>query len=615
MEEKTPIMLEEALKYLSKSWAVIPIGAGEDKKSPLIPTWAEFQKRLPTVQEVTAWWTQWPEANIAVVTGKISGISVVDVDCKKDPNNPDIIIEQGSTKGLPPTLTAKTGSGGWHLFYQYPEGLASRIGVKPLVDIKSDGGYIILAPSLHKSGRRYEWVLIEELQPFPLENFDLFDHKYKNTDWSSLIEGVPVGERNKAAAQLVGKLLKSFKQPDWGATVWPMVVYWNKGLSEPLHETELRAVFNSITNRELKALSGIQPEEEGEDIVLPMSEVVARLKNDVSLNFPCGFELIDEALSGGFKEGDLIVVTGKSGFGKTTLAQTFSFNMAMNKIPSLWLSYEVLLRELWAKFTKMGADDTLMTYTPIRNVSGKVEWVEKKIIEAKEKYKTKVVFIDHLGFLVPTTDNKSVMANYSLYLGAICRELKRIAIKEEVIIVLMVHLRKANGDNLTMDDIGHSAAISQESDAVLLINRQLSGVKDGEDIYKEDSQIKILKNRRTGISKEISVRMNNGLLLESTKAQILLDRSVDFANKKVEVANRGLTEAKSWEHLSDDEEVAAKLKVVKEEEAVRDELLQKRANLALEVASEVKQIMVDKGIAYIHEELKSDEINADDINF
>ena len=70
-------MLMDALDFVTKrECSVIPVA--RDKR-PLVK-WEEFQKRRPTEEEVESWWTRWPDANIAIVTGRISGLVVVDAD-------------------------------------------------------------------------------------------------------------------------------------------------------------------------------------------------------------------------------------------------------------------------------------------------------------------------------------------------------------------------------------------------------------------------------------------------------------------------------------------------------------------------------------------------------
>jgi len=75
----TQDILDAALEYLDKGFSVIPVG--RDKR-PLVK-WEEFQKRHATREEVEAWWEKWPNANVAIICGKISGIFCVDADGDK----------------------------------------------------------------------------------------------------------------------------------------------------------------------------------------------------------------------------------------------------------------------------------------------------------------------------------------------------------------------------------------------------------------------------------------------------------------------------------------------------------------------------------------------------
>ena len=103
---------------------------------------------------IKAWWTEYPSANIAIATGSISGIIVVDVDTG-DGKEGDIAIttacaDQG---GVPATLKARSGSGGAHYFYRFRENPFTRkIGFLKHVDYLSDGGYVIVQPSVNLKG-------------------------------------------------------------------------------------------------------------------------------------------------------------------------------------------------------------------------------------------------------------------------------------------------------------------------------------------------------------------------------------------------------------------------------------------------------------------------------
>lgn len=109
-------------------------------------------------QVITAWWTRWPAANLAVRSGVDSGILVVDIDPDRG-GEATIAALEAEHGELSPTWAAETGGGGLHLWYQHPVGpVPCSVGkLGPGLDIRADGGYIVAPPSLHRSGARYHW--------------------------------------------------------------------------------------------------------------------------------------------------------------------------------------------------------------------------------------------------------------------------------------------------------------------------------------------------------------------------------------------------------------------------------------------------------------------------
>jgi len=109
-------ILDSALKYISKGLSVIPISGEVGKKNPLIPTWKNYQKRLPTEEEVTSWFRQWPDAKLAIICGEVSGgVSVLDIDARNDAGKALLTKLTADVENLP-TMAVKTPGGGLHLY-------------------------------------------------------------------------------------------------------------------------------------------------------------------------------------------------------------------------------------------------------------------------------------------------------------------------------------------------------------------------------------------------------------------------------------------------------------------------------------------------------------------
>lgn len=114
------------------------------------------------IEVVRAWWAQFPGCNWGVACGKASGIIVIDIDPRKGGYESFEEYEQSrrDTGDFGDTLLAKSGGNGKHIYIEYPEGstIGNRVNWLPGVDIRSNGGYVVLPPSNHLSGGFYEWL-------------------------------------------------------------------------------------------------------------------------------------------------------------------------------------------------------------------------------------------------------------------------------------------------------------------------------------------------------------------------------------------------------------------------------------------------------------------------
>jgi hypothetical protein len=241
--------IETAQRYLARGWSVLPLRARD--KRPLI-VWEPLESSRPSAEQVADWFSRWPDANIGIVTGEISNLIVLDIDPQ---HGGDASLErlQRQFGLLPTTIEATTGGGGRHLYFAHPGGLIrNRTGLAQGIDLRGDGGYIVVPPSIHPSGRRYAWaagqspedVALAALPRWILRSGGI-RAKRTLSDWRRLVhEGVPEGQRNSSIASLAGHLL--WHQVD-SEVVLELLLAWNRmRCRPPLDDAEVAQVVSNI---------------------------------------------------------------------------------------------------------------------------------------------------------------------------------------------------------------------------------------------------------------------------------------------------------------------------------------------------------------------------------
>ena len=213
---------------------------------------------------INEWWKKWPNANIAVVTGKESGFVALDVDPRHGGEESlSLLLNQYGT--LPETIEAITGGQGRHILFKNPGNIRNRTNILPGLDIRGEGGYIVVAPSLHACGKRYEWELSSRPLEVPLSDMPKWllqmisepvkDNPARKPEnyWAKIIQGVREGERNMSAASLAGYLLRhGIAAP----IVYELMLLWNERNNPPESVEVIEATFHSILKRDLKRLKG-----------------------------------------------------------------------------------------------------------------------------------------------------------------------------------------------------------------------------------------------------------------------------------------------------------------------------------------------------------------------
>jgi hypothetical protein len=108
------------------------------------------------IAQVRQWWRRWPEANVGVITGAVSGLVVLDVD-PRNCGEKSLAELEGIHGPLHRTIESLTGGGGQHLYFRHPATVVPCGSVAPGLDVKADGGLVVCPPSGHVSGRDYVW--------------------------------------------------------------------------------------------------------------------------------------------------------------------------------------------------------------------------------------------------------------------------------------------------------------------------------------------------------------------------------------------------------------------------------------------------------------------------
>lgn len=157
LAKKVPRCLRAALAYAERGWRVLPLRP--HRKEPVGRLVRHGLSDATTDGDmILRWWSEEPEAGVAIATGEESGIWVLDID---GPIGALILWDKEAKNGPIHTLAQRTGreNGGRQLFFSWPSGMQVKCQAEivPGIDVRGRGGYVIAPPSVHPSGRRYTW--------------------------------------------------------------------------------------------------------------------------------------------------------------------------------------------------------------------------------------------------------------------------------------------------------------------------------------------------------------------------------------------------------------------------------------------------------------------------
>lgn len=233
---------------------------------------------------------------------------------------------------------------------------------------------------------------------------------------------------------------------------------------------------------------------EGPDKVISVHEFRKIHENRAeNPSYGTGFPSLDRHMDK-LMEGELIVLSGPTKHGKSTLALTLTRNLHKIGVPSLFFTFEMSPYVLFCK-----RYPSLTTFVPASLKTHDLPWIYNRVQEAREKHNCRVVFIDHLYFVV----DMAKMRNPSLEIGSVVRFLKTMAVELNVVVFLLTHIGKEDRQAPrapTDADLRDSSFVAQEADSTIMVHRWFKHERTGQ-LYRSNdkSVINVCNHRRTGM--------------------------------------------------------------------------------------------------------------------
>jgi KaiC/GvpD/RAD55 family RecA-like ATPase len=495
------LLIDAALFYASRGWLLFPCKTRD--KTPTLKWRDEATKDSDRIRE---WWTKTPEANIGIMCGKESGIVVLDVDRGHggDESLMALIVEHGQ---LPTTPESITGGGGRHIFFLHPgieiPNSAGKLGLG--LDIRGDGGYVVAPPSVHPSGKIYEWEASGKPSQIPLAFMPqwLIDLLIEKTmaiggNGHKPASEIPIkierGARNQTLASLAGSMRR--RGMDAESIYAALQVENNKRCDPPLPDGEVRQIAESYDRYQPKTPPQFVPEKteyhEPSTAYELASKFVDLLDNLEGRSIPTWIIPLDKSV-GGLERQTLTVLAGRPGMGKSTLAWQIARNIATNKQKIFFYSLEMSATSLWAKascgalgirwrdvrnggITDLQRESIIRKSNELMDVYGDKLLVDDGINTTDtirigaEKHSPDLIVIDHLRLVADKGEDEIQR------LGAITQWLKFIAKDYNCAVLCLAQLNRGveNRENKRpqLSDLRDSGQIEENSDVVLMMYRE-----------------------------------------------------------------------------------------------------------------------------------------------
>jgi Bifunctional DNA primase/polymerase, N-terminal/AAA domain/Primase C terminal 1 (PriCT-1) len=486
-------LVQVAISYAEKGFQVFP--CRPKSKKPATPN--GFKDATMDEQTILGWWEQNPQYNIAVATGKASGFVVLDVDGDAGEQT---IRERGLH--IPATVLVRTGNG-WHHWFAYPEGEGLRNSVGILgkgLDIRGDGGFVVVPPSVHPDGEAYEWGVSLEAAtlaecPDWLTERRSGPYNRPKVDVRAMIEE---GSRNSELYR-VGCLLRRTYE-DYEDILTGLTMHNERRCNPPLPTNEVERIAGSVMRyepeKEQVSPSPKKVESDTGEIGVIMSEVQA--------------ERVEWLWESRIPLGKLTILDGDPSLGKSVITMDLAARVTTGRaFPNGDVDHVGNLDHL-------DHVDHLGGVVILSAEDGLADTIRPRL-DAAGADTSKIVAIS----TVPDSEGNERTISIPQDITTIEAAIRRVGARLVIIDPLMAFLSgEANKDQDVRKALTPLARMAEHTGVAVLVIRHLNKQQGGKALYRGGSSIGIIGAARSGLVVETHPDNKDLRVLAMNKANL-----------------------------------------------------------------------------------------------
>lgn len=522
----------DALQYAKKGLLVFPLHAVKDGKctcgkadcgSPAkhprtVNGLKQASKDLIFVRSLFSNFT-YASANIAVLTGEESNLVVVDIDVAKGGQIEDL-YKFVPKEILEKTLWIRTG-GGFHLYFRFPPNAEIRSSAGKLgtnIDVRGSGGYVVAPPSMHISGKQYEFINDNKLMPFPQAFIEKLSEEPRTENGDSKgdtfqVHSYTEGTRNDSLTKVAGKLRHAGLSE---IELEPALLKINaERCQPPLSEHEVLQIVHSVARYDVgqEPNTVFESVKDAADFPSLLLTKTANICIEESKLTPTPKTLFDDF----WFEGEICILFADTGLGKSVLAVQVAdsitkhlpighFALQAEKQKVLFFDCELSQKQFEKRYA-VKENDILTNHYVFDN--GFLRTVINRNAEMPKRFKTFEEYLNFsLEYEIVQTGTRILIVDNITYLKSatetakdalpLMKELNRLKSKYDLSIKALAHTPKRDMTRpITVNDLQGSKMLSNFADSIFAIGQSSKDsnlrylkqikVRSEEKIYHEDN--------------------------------------------------------------------------------------------------------------------------------